>query len=186
MPAKKQVTREMILAAAVELLREGGSGEVQVKALAHKLNCSTQPIYLSFDSMEALHRALSCEAIEVFLQDISCNGGGEASLYGMEYIRFAAEEKHLFQFLFMRRNAFVQLRQALTPIMNSAISRLMDRYGLDYDEAHYFHDQLWMHTHGIASMVATDFCQWDMDKVERMVEECHALLSRKYTGAHQL
>ena len=64
-----------------------------MKALAHKLNCSTQPIYLSFDSMEALHRALSCEAIEVFLQDISCNGGGEASLYGMEYIRFAAEEK---------------------------------------------------------------------------------------------
>ena len=35
MPAKKQVTREMILAAAVELLREGGSGAVQVKALAH-------------------------------------------------------------------------------------------------------------------------------------------------------
>ena len=66
--------------------------------------------------------------------------------------------------------------------MNSAISRLMDRYGLDYDEAHYFHDQLWMHTHGIASMVATDFCQWDMDKVERMVEECHALLSRKVPG----
>lgn len=56
MPAKKQVTREMILAAAVELLREGGSGAVQVKALAHKLNCSTQPIYLSFDSMEALHQ----------------------------------------------------------------------------------------------------------------------------------
>ena len=48
MPAKKQVTKEMILTAALELLREGGIEAVNVKALAHRLNCSTQPIYLSF------------------------------------------------------------------------------------------------------------------------------------------
>ena len=44
MPAKKQVTREMILSAAFALLRERGVRAVNVKDVAKRLNCSTQPI----------------------------------------------------------------------------------------------------------------------------------------------
>ena len=62
MPAKKQIPRDKILAAAFELLREGGIEAVNVKALARRLNCSTQPIYLSFSRMEELRSALVSEA----------------------------------------------------------------------------------------------------------------------------
>ena len=44
MPAKKLVTREMILTAALKLLREQGYEAVNIKQLANALNCSTQPI----------------------------------------------------------------------------------------------------------------------------------------------
>lgn len=53
MPAKKQVTKEMILGAALRVLMEGGTEAVNVKSLAAELGCSTQPIYLSFDNISS-------------------------------------------------------------------------------------------------------------------------------------
>ena len=179
MPAKKQITRDMILSAALEMLKDGGMEAVNVKSLARRLNCSTQPLYLSFDNMDALRRELSSLAAQEFLRQIEENSD-DATLYGMAYIRFAQEEKQLFRFLFLRQNAYVELREALLPIMRGSISRLMKRYQIDQGEAHHFHDQLWVHTHGIASMIATDFCDWNMDKVQKMLAECELYLSRKY------
>lgn len=183
MPAKKQVTKEMILASAFEMLKDGGMEAVNVKALAQKLNCSTQPIYLSFDSMDALRSELSSLAVHEFLNELG-ESPTETNLYGMAYIRFAEKEKKLFQFLFMRQNAFAELREALAPVTDHSIAQLMEQYHIGREEAHFFHDQLWMHTHGIASMIATDFCDWDMKKVEKMLLECKASLSREYGGQH--
>ena len=72
MPAKKQITKDMILATAFEMLRTRGMDAVNVKSLAKQLNCSTQPIYLSFDSMDALRTILSSMAVDTFLQHIQC------------------------------------------------------------------------------------------------------------------
>lgn len=181
MPAKKQITKEMILSTALEMLRLGGMEAVNVKALAKQLNCSTQPIYLSFDNMDALRAELSSLAVDTFLKKMECDGG-TANLYGMAYIKFAHEEKALFRYLFMRQNAFSELREALAPIIDGSISQIMEQYHIEQEEAHHFHDQLWVHTHGIASMIATDFCDWNMDKVQKMLAECRQYLSRKYGG----
>lgn len=179
MPAKKQVTREMIVSAAMELLRSGGIGAVSVKALARQLGCSTQPIYLSFSGMEQLRDALIPEAVSFFAGRLEQNGA-PAGLFGMEYIRFAEAEPEVFKFLFMRPNAFAEIRTALAPITEGAIARFMEQRQLTYDQAHNLHDQLWMHAHGIASMIAAGFCTWDMDKVRRMLEEMRTLLDRQY------
>ena len=179
MPAKKQITKDMILTTAFEMLRTRGMDAVNVKSLAKQLNCSTQPIYLSFDSMDALRTILSSMAVDTFLQHIQC-GDAATNLYGMAYIQFAQKEKQLFRFLFMRQNSFFELQEALAPIIDGSISQLMKQYHIEYEEAHHFHDQLWVHTHGIASMIATDFCDWNMDKVEKMLAESEQYLSRKY------
>lgn len=180
MPAKKQISKEMILSAALHILKTKGIDSLNVKTLAQELHCSTQPIYLSFDSMAALRLELSSIAVKMFLQELPYKESQKAALYGMPYILFAQKEKKLFQFLFMRQNAFSEMKTALIPIMESSISHLAKRYQINYEEAHYFHDQLWMHTHGIASMIATDFCDWDMDKVAQMIAECESYLSQKY------
>lgn len=46
MPAKKQITKDMILDAALTILKQDGMQAVNIKALAKTLNCSTQPVYL--------------------------------------------------------------------------------------------------------------------------------------------
>lgn len=37
-----------------------------------------------------------------------------------------------------------------------------------------------MHAHGIAAMIATDFCDWDMATVERMLDGCRRAFTQQY------
>lgn len=131
--------------------------------------------------MDELRAELMDKAIRYFFHYMKFEQESDrGTLYGMEYIRFALEEKNVFRFLFMRQNAYSEMREALLPVMREAILRLAERWHISEDEAHFFHDQLWMHTHGIASMAATEFCQWDLNKIKRMLKECEYYLSRKY------
>lgn len=54
MPAKKQISKEAILQAALKIVRECGLNAVNARNIAKKLKCSTQPIYLSFTGMDEL------------------------------------------------------------------------------------------------------------------------------------
>lgn len=180
MPAKKQVTKAMILNAALKLLKEQGYDAVNIKQLAKELGCSTQPVYLSFSGMDDLRNELIPMAIAEFEKAMSGSNGGAIRLYDIKYIQFAKEEPRLFCFLFMRTNAFSEIKQALSPIIERSISELMDTYHISHEEADILHDQLWMHAHGIASMIATDFCDWDMEKVNMMLASCKRAFTEKY------
>ena len=172
MPAKKQITREMILDAALKLLKNKGFDAVNIKGLAKELKCSTQPVYLSFSGMEELREELIPLAVKEFETIMkSDNEDGIVRLYGIEYIHFAKNEPNLFCFLFMRANAFSEIKRAILPIIEQSVKELMDKYNSSHEQADYLHDNLWMHAHGIASMVATDFCDWDMEKVSHMLEQ---------------
>ena len=172
MPAKKQITREMILNAALKLLKNQGFDAVNIKGLAKELKCSTQPVYLSFSGMEELREQLIPLAVKEFETIMkSDNKDGIVRLYEIEYIYFAKNEPNLFCFLFMRANAFSEIKRTILPIIEQSVKELMDKYNISHEQADYLHDNLWMHAHGIASMVATEFCDWNMEKVSYMLEQ---------------
>ena len=56
----------------------------------------------------------------------------------------------------------------------------MALYHIGHEEADLLHDQLWMHAHGIPSIIATDFCDWNMKKVGRMLADCKDVFTKKY------
>ena len=181
MPAKKQITKEMILNAALELLKEQGYDAVNIKHLAQKLGCSTQPVYLSFSGMEDLRNELLPLAVKEFETYMKNNSkDGLIDLYDINYILFAKDESRLFCFLFMRANAFSEIKQTLVPVVERSVQKLMSTYHISHEEADILHDQLWMHTHGIASMIATSFCDWNMKKVSMMLADCKSAFTEKY------
>ena len=51
MPPKVKVTKEEIIAAALEILRQKGMEAVNARAVAAALGCSTQPIFSNYSSM---------------------------------------------------------------------------------------------------------------------------------------
>ncbi len=181
MPAKKQITRDMILDTSLKLLKEQGFEAVTIKRLAKELGCSTQPVYLSFSGMDELRRELIPLAVKEFERLMESDSKkGVVRLYDIEYIHLAKNEPRLFCFLFMRANAFTEIKSLLLPIIERSIRELMELYHIDHKEADALHDHLWMHTHGIASMVATDFCNWDMNKINKMLEDCKSAFTKKY------
>ena len=98
MPAAKKVSKDKIIDAAIEVLRDGGFSAVNARSVARRLGCSTQPIYLSFQSMEELKAALTERAIEMHTRrvrdSLRAHEGNDSrySSYGMGFVRFAAEE----------------------------------------------------------------------------------------------
>ena len=101
MPAVRRISRDAIVDAAVEVLREGGFSAVNARSVAKKLGCSTQPIYSSFQNMDELKAALRARAIALHTQRVQdslrAHEGNDTrySSYGMGFVKFAAEEKLL-------------------------------------------------------------------------------------------
>ena len=63
MPAVRKVSKEQIIDAAVDVLRDDGFSAINARSVAKKLGCSTQPIYFSFKNMDELKAAVLAELI---------------------------------------------------------------------------------------------------------------------------
>lgn len=103
MPAKVKVTKEMIIDAAFAIAREAGVENINARTVSERLHCSTQPVMYHFATMEELKRTVYAKADlyhSEYLMTMKKPPKGAALGIGMNYIRFAIEEPHLFRFLF--------------------------------------------------------------------------------------
>ena len=102
MPPIKQITKEAVLAKAMEMTRRDGFDAITARALAASLHCSTQPIYQSFADMKALEKEVSAQGfgymLEVLRQEKACALPVDLSIV-LQYIHFALQERHLFQLI---------------------------------------------------------------------------------------
>lgn len=103
MPRIKQINKQQIIDKAFEIVQSEGYESLTARKLAKKLNCSTQPIYQSFCDMKELRIELVKKAQEKMIRYImdTCDKTLPLALaYILAYIRFAGDEKYLFQLIF--------------------------------------------------------------------------------------
>ena len=160
MPAIKKVSREDIIDAAVEVLREGGFSAVNARSVAQKLGCSTQPIYFSFHNMSELKLALTERAIEMHKKRVrdslrACEGTDTRySSYGMGFVRFAAEEKQLFRWLYLEGRQSGPYSADV--LYSEIIGVVVDEFGYSEEVARRFHRDMLYFTYGLAILANTD------------------------------
>lgn len=103
MPPKVKVTKEEIIAAALEILRQKGMEAVNARAVAAALGCSTQPIFSNYSSMGALqHDVLAAGYTEYnrwIEQQMKEGRYPPYKASGMAYISFARRQSQLFKVL---------------------------------------------------------------------------------------
>ena len=104
MGRKVRITKEMILQAAYELLDESGIGAVAIKAIAAKLDCSTQPVSWQFGSMQELKKELFQYSIIQLYGSLAEEMTGKNSIdaffaTGVRYISNACDHPNVFRFL---------------------------------------------------------------------------------------
>ena len=184
MPPKFRYTREEMIAAALELVRQGGKDALTARALGAKLGCSAKPIFGLFRNMEELEGEVIAAA-DAYYQKylVQKMQEGQYPPYkasGMAYIRFAREEKELFRLLFMRDRSHEEIpedREAIRPLL----TLLQKNLGIDEDAAYLFHLEMWVYVHGIATMIATSYLNWDEDFVSRVLTDAYTGMTMRYT-----
>ena len=183
MPPKVKVTKEDIIHAAVEIVRTWGADALNARSIAARLECSTQPIFSNFATMEDLRLAVVLEAdalCQAYLQQEENRGDYPSyKANGMAYIRFAREEKELFKLLYMRDRTGE--KEMVESAIDSKMENIVQDYtGLDLPNARLFHLEMWAVVHGIATMFATGFLDLEWELVSRILTDIYQGLRKQY------
>ena len=183
MPPKVKTTKEDIINAAVEIVRNDGTQAINARTIADALACSTQPIFSNFATMDELRLAVVAKADSLFQEYMQREiQSGEYPVYkatGMAYIRFAKEEKELFKLLYMRdrSNEFAPEFSELDEKMKTIVR---ENTGLDETEMNLFHFEMWAYVHGIATMFATGFLDFEWELVSKMLTDSYQGLRKQF------
>ena len=183
MPPKVKVTKEDIMNTAVEIIRQSGPQSINARTIAAKLNCSTQPIFSNFATMEELRLAVVEKADtlcqEYMRREVESGAFPAYKASGMAYIRFAKEEKELFKLLYMcdRSDEPIPEGSELTDKMEAIVH---NNTGLDGWDVKLFHLEMWAFVHGIATMFVTGFLDLDWELVSKMLTDSYQGLRKQY------
>ena len=185
MAPRSKITKEGIVEAAIEAVRENGVEALNARSLAARLGCSTQPIFSNFASMDELRTALISEAVSIYdgytARIVETGKYPSYKASGIAYIGFAGEEKELFKLLYMSKKEKTKA-PALTKNWERSVTLAGNTAGLESEKAELFHLEMWVFVHGIATMVATDSLQLDSELVSEMLTDAYIGLSERFTG----
>lgn len=182
MPPKAKITKDMIVDAAFEIVRSEGVENINARTVSEKLNCSTQPVMYHFATIEALKKTVYAKADRYhseYLMHIHNPLKGVMLGIGLNYIRFAIEEPHLFRFLFQsdgfNGTSLPEMIDAaeLMPVilaMQEAVG------GGSIEQVKEIFLTVFLFVHGYASLIANNSLAYDEDLIE-------AHLERAYQGA---
>jgi len=162
MPPKAKLSKEEIIETAFEMTRENGFEHVTARELAHRLGCSTQPIFHVFQNMEEVKKEVYERTRDFITKEMMENPHGEPLfLYmGLRYVELAGQEKNLFRLLCMsdsfRMNSIYELAGA---VPEQADARLFVK--------------VWVFTHGIASVAATNTTSLPREEIRELLTEVY-------------
>ena len=175
MPPKVKVTKNEIVQTALSLLRKHGIEAVNARSIAAALNCSTQPVFSNFATMEELQEDVAAAAYYLYLgflqSEVERGKYPKYKAFGMAYIRFAKEEKELFRLLFMCDRKGKEL--AKTEDFETSVEMLQSANNITREKAELMHMEMWACVHGIATMLATSFLTLSWELISTMLSDVY-------------
>lgn len=190
MPPKAKFTREEIIKAAFDMTRTEGIEAVTARALGTKLGSSARPIFSVFESMDEVQKEVLAAAKKLYSEYIH-DGLHQKELpafqgVGVQYIRFAIEEPKLFQLLFMSKRPEKPGVTHILPMIDEnypqILSSVKNCYGFDGEQAERLYRHLWIYSHGIAVLCATNMCSFTPTEIGRMLTEMGSAIIKEFKG----
>lgn len=176
MPPKAKITRDMIVDAAVEIVRRDGFETINARTVSGFLRCSTQPVMYHFDTIDSLKRAAFQKADQLhsmYMMDIP-PGQDPVLGIGLNYIRFAVEEPQLFRFLFQsgyaEESSILEMidSEELIPVLNT----MQEGAGLGMEHTREVFLTVALFAHGYASIIANNGLEFDEQLIAKHLENC--------------
>lgn len=178
MPRSVQITKEKILAAAIDILIRDGYYTVNIKSIAKELKCSTQPIAWQYGNMDNMREALTQEAVIYANQKMMPTSTNCIEAFwqiGYAYINLAFDTPNLFRFVYMGesknycRGGFNSI---LTDKGNAAlIDKLYQYLNISREQADMLFQRMLVYTHGIVSLVVAGVLNCTKEQVYSIVKD---------------
>lgn len=178
MPRSVQITKEKILAAAIDILIRDGYYAVNIKSIAKELKCSTQPIAWQYGNMDNMREALTQESVIYANQKMMPTSTNCIEAFwqiGYAYINLAFDTPNLFRFVYMGesknycRGGFNSI---LTDKGNAAlIDKLYQYLNISREQADMLFQRMLVYTHGIVSLVVAGVLNCTKEQVYSIVKD---------------
>ena len=174
MPPTPIITKQDILNAGIQLIRENGIRSVNARSLAKSLSCSTKPLFRIYKNMEELKKDIKKE-LDIYYNDfMEKNMTNENRLLsqGISYIEFAHSEKMIFSSLFMNMTmAGSSLQDIIHAEWNRAsIENTKALTGLSTEKAEMLFINFWLYSHGIATQIVSNDIDIPLDLVKKLLK----------------
>lgn len=170
MARKESISKEMILDTAFAMAREEGLENITARRVAERANCSTQPIFRSYQNMEELTDAVYERAVSFFQDYYSLYprlSGFPFSNLGMAYIAFAREEKALFRLLFVPNKQRTSLYEILNGKSENVKMQIQAAAQAGCPDPSDLFMKMWIFIHGAAVMSMTG--DYDLSEEQTLI-----------------
>lgn len=194
MGRKTQISKEVILEAALKMLIRDGYSAINIKTLSKEIGCSTQPLVWHFENMEGLRKALSEYALNYANEKMcpSAKNGVEAfEQVGKAFIHIAVAEPNLFRFLYLEGYSGSPAENVDAIVADEdnveLIKRISGSMDISVDSAERYLQNTIIYTYGIAALSATGVIKASETAIMKLVNRAgNAFLMQEGVPAHKI
>lgn len=157
MPPKTTFTKEVVLDASLQVLKNEGIQGISARNIAKQLQSSTAPVYSCFSNIDELKSALLDQAFATMLTYLSVNYTTRAFLnLGIGFVLFAGKEKELFRSLFLSGGNAKSYHDRYIELVKAEMRIDLRFTIISDDEKFALLERMWVSTFGLASMVCNE------------------------------
>lgn len=181
MPPSVKIKKEEIVNMAFKIIQKEGLEALNARKIANRLHCSVQPIFSNFENMDELKKVVFEKIAAYFYKFIVGLYDNDLPKYkqvGMNYIKFAQMEPNLYKILFLDNHEI----ELPTIEENNDDFKIIQQYmsyatKLNKNDMKKFHVQMWIFTHGLATLVASKNFNLDEKEIgDLLTNEFQALM----------
>lgn len=181
MAPKKEMTQDALLEAGMRLLKK--KSDINARSLAKEANCSTQPIYDLFGSMEEYGLLLTKRIRMDYYDFIQKEMKKPGSLFMnclKGYISYAVEKPELFYRIFVLNPR--EDSKEDEAFDDAIVTGIQKAGGYSKKAAFDFFIQSWVFAHGLAMQVLQNYTKYSKDEIDYLLQNQFEALKNYYRG----
>lgn len=179
MPPKITTSKEMIIEAGYSIADEEGIGQINCRAIAKRLGCSTQPVFSRFPNMDELKEEVfkyACDKLEESIADRieSSKDTSVLEITVTTLADLARSHKNLYKLIYLSdfRSEKCFLEEQEKYQTNKLIKKeLIDRYNIDSKKVEGIFERSSLLVHGICTVIATTAMNYSNKQVIEIIND---------------
>ena len=180
MARKVQISKEVILETAFQMLLRDGYSAINITTLAKEIGCSTQPIAWHFGNMDGLRTELLDYSLAFLKDTFTINDENADQILeeiASKYIDLALDYPNLYKYIYISEHDGEKMGQIAQSLRaenyDKVIHMLVEEQGISAEAAERYMMNLQMYVHGIASFAVTKVSFPSKEAILHMIHEAN-------------